>query len=190
VGPARMIAESLTPKPGIREQSAQSGHIKLRQTRFSGRPQQTPRHRRGSPNLQNEGVLMTRRKIIAQMIIGSETRPIKAKFRNASSLWDTHQRDLWVLHFIRRSPPRPSNIVQHDCGNVNDPPSATETRGTSSRALVVAVRPTQRHDFSTRELDVVIGVRIIPAQVLPPITPFVPPAPRCSSYESPASGTG
>ena len=29
--------------------------IKLRQTRFSGRPQQTPRHRRGSPYLQNEG---------------------------------------------------------------------------------------------------------------------------------------
>jgi hypothetical protein len=65
-------------------------------------------------------MLMTRRKIIAQTMIGNETRPIKAKLRNASCLWDTHQRNLWVLDFIRRSPPRPWNIVQHDCGNVND----------------------------------------------------------------------
>src|SRR5258708_7485923 len=69
---------------------------------------------------------MTRRKIIAQTMIGSETRPIKAKLRNASCLWDTHrlwdthQRDLWVLDFMRRSPPCPRNIVQHDCENVND----------------------------------------------------------------------
>jgi hypothetical protein len=65
-------------------------------------------------------MLMTRRKIIAQKMIGNEMRPIKAKLRNASCLWDTPQRNLWVLDFIRRSPPRPWNIVQHDCGNVND----------------------------------------------------------------------
>src|SRR5215469_18162545 len=123
---------------------------------------------------------MTRRRIIAQMIIGSETRPIKAKFRNASSLWDTHQRDLWVLHFIRRSPPRPSNIVQHDCGNVNDPPSATEMAGylESCSCRCGAAHSATRLFHSS---DVVIGVRIIPAQVLPPTTPFAPPAPRCSS---------
>jgi hypothetical protein len=65
-------------------------------------------------------MIMTRRKIIAQTMVGNETRPIKAKLRNASCLWDTHQRNLWVLDFIRRSPPRTWNIVQHDCGNVND----------------------------------------------------------------------
>jgi len=45
-------------------------------------------------------MLMTRRKIIAQTMIGNETRPIKAKLRNASCLWDTHQRYLWVLDFM------------------------------------------------------------------------------------------
>jgi hypothetical protein len=65
-------------------------------------------------------MLMTRRKIIAQTMIGNETRPIKAKLRNASCLWETHQSNLWVLDFIRRSPPRTWNIVQHDCGNLND----------------------------------------------------------------------
>jgi hypothetical protein len=65
-------------------------------------------------------MLMARRKIIAQMMIGNETRPIKAKLRNASCLWDTHQGKLWVLDFIRRSPPCPRSIVQHDCENVND----------------------------------------------------------------------
>jgi len=44
-------------------------------------------------------MLMTRRKIIAQTMIGNETRPIKAKLRNASCLWDTHQRNFWVLDF-------------------------------------------------------------------------------------------
>jgi hypothetical protein len=78
-------------------------------------------------------MLMTRRKIIAQMMIGNETRPIKAKLRNASCLWDTHQGDLWVLHFIPAISAVPTNIVQHDCENVNDqrriPPSATEMQG-------------------------------------------------------------
>jgi hypothetical protein len=83
---------------------------------------------------------MTRRKIIAQTMIGSETRPIKAKLRNASCLWDTHQGDLWVLDFIRRSPPCPRNIVQHDCENVNDqrrihrPPQTFSTENSPSRS--------------------------------------------------------
>jgi hypothetical protein len=80
-------------------------------------------------------------------MIGNETRPIKAKLRNASCLWDTHQRNLWVLDFIRRSPPRPWNIVQHDCGNVNDqrrnhrPPQKCGLPSKLSRALAVAVDP-------------------------------------------------
>ena len=92
-------------------------------------------------------MLMTRRKIIAQTTIGNETRPIKAKLRNASCLWDTHRRSLWVLDFIRRSPPRPWNIVQHDCGNVNDqrrnhrPPQKCGLPSKLSRALAVAVDP-------------------------------------------------
>jgi hypothetical protein len=59
-----------------------------------GALERTPRARRKSSYVQNEGasqsassfLLMIRRKIIAQMMIGSETRPIKAKFRKASSL--------------------------------------------------------------------------------------------------------
>jgi hypothetical protein len=100
-------------------------------------------------------MLMTRRKIIAQTMIGSETRRIKAKLRNASCLWDTHQGDLWVLDFIRRSPPCPRNIVQHDCENVNDrrriPPSAAEMRAIplkTGACLAAAMRPKQ-HAFST-----------------------------------------
>ena len=132
---------------------------------------------------------MIRMKIIAQMMIGSETRPIKAKFRNTSSLWDTHQRDLWMLHFIRRSPPCPWNIVQHDYRDVNDTPSAAEMQATSGRALAVAVAHSATRTFPG-ELGVVIRVRIVPGQIRPPITPFAPPAPRYSSCESPASRIG
>ena len=134
-------------------------------------------------------MFMTRRKIITQTKIGNKTRPIKAKLRNASCLWDTHQRNLRVLDFIRRSPPCPWNIVQHDYRDVNDTPSAAEMQATSSRALAVAVAHSATRTFPG-ELGVVIRVRIVPGQIRPPITPFAPPAPRYSSCESPASGIG
>jgi hypothetical protein len=88
-------------------------------------------------------MLMTRRKIIAQTMIGNETRPIKAKLRNASCLWDTHQRNLWVLDFIRRSPPRERQRSASE-------PSVTEMRAALKlgRALARCSGPNQQHDFS------------------------------------------
>ena len=172
-------------------------------------------------------VFMTRRKIMTQTKIGNKTRPIKAKLRNASCLWDTHQRNLWVLDFIRRSPPPPWNIVQHDCGNINDqrrnhrPPQKCGLPPKTGSRSCRCSGPNQQHDFSAGEFSVVIRVRIIqvdppgtepsffpvrekrtvvlndvpsrirsPWQIRLPITPFAPPAPRCSSCEFPASGIG
>ena len=117
-------------------------------------------------------MLMTKRKIISQTMIGNETRPIKAKLRNASCLWETHQSNLWVLDFIRRSPPRPWNIVQHDCGNLND--QRRNNRPARKCGLLLKTGscscccsgPNQQHDFSAGEFSIVIRVRII--QVDPP----------------------
>jgi hypothetical protein len=123
-------------------------------------------------------MLMTRRKIIAQTTIGNETRPIKTKLRNASCLWDTHRRSLWVLDFIRRSPPRPWNIVQHDCGNVNDqrrnhrPPQKCGLPSKLSRALAVAVDPISNNTSS-------ILLRMKDSKALPDcifVNPIDPPA--------------
>jgi hypothetical protein len=132
-----------------------------------------------------------------------------------------------VLDFIRRSPPRPWNIVQHDCGNLNDqrrnnrPPRKCGLLLKTGSCSCCCSGPNQQHDFSAGEFSVVIRVRIIqvdppgtepsffpvrekrtvvlndvpsrirsPWQIRLPITPFAPPGPRCSSCESPASGTG
>jgi hypothetical protein len=107
-------------------------------------------------------MVTTRRKIITQTKIGNKTRPIKAKLRNASCLLDSHQRNLWVLDFIRRSPPPHRALFSMTAGTSTISVGSTvRRRNAGSCPCRCSAQSATR--FLRGRISVVIRVRIIQA---------------------------